>query len=158
MKVALDEITGVGGRCGQAAERDGKLPGHAAGTPGGEINVIGMTVEEATGRLDKFLDDAALANRSQVRIIHGHGTGGASQRDRHVSFASHPLVEKHSFENGRARRKSDHDCGAAEMRKWKLEIRNWDNGIKGMEACVMAVSGSARSAWFDILAAFRWPT
>ena len=30
---------------------------------GDEINVIGSTVEEATGRVDKFLDEAALANR-----------------------------------------------------------------------------------------------
>ena len=96
MKVALDEITGVEGDAG-------KLPGvtvsapHGAGAPSGEINVIGMTVEEATGRLDKFLDDAALANRSQVRIIHGHGTG-ALRKGIGTFLASHPLVEKHSFE------------------------------------------------------------
>ena len=40
-----------------------------------EINVIGCTVEEATSRVDKFLDEAALAGKPTVRIIHGHGTG-----------------------------------------------------------------------------------
>ena len=40
-----------------------------------EINVIGCTVEEATRRVDKFLDEAALAGKPSVRIIHGHGTG-----------------------------------------------------------------------------------
>ena len=40
-----------------------------------EINVIGCTVEEATGRVDKFIDNAALAGKPSVRIIHGHGTG-----------------------------------------------------------------------------------
>ena len=36
--------------------------------------MIGCTVEEATRRVDKFLDKAALAGR-RVRVIHGHGTG-----------------------------------------------------------------------------------
>jgi DNA mismatch repair protein MutS2 len=58
-----------------------------------EINVIGCTVEEATGRVDKFLDDAALAGRSSVRIIHGHGTG-ALRRGLAEFLSSHPLVEK----------------------------------------------------------------
>ena len=40
-----------------------------------EINVIGNTVEEASERVDKFLDVAALAGHPSVRIIHGHGTG-----------------------------------------------------------------------------------
>jgi DNA mismatch repair protein MutS2 len=62
-----------------------------------EINVIGMTVEEATDRLDKFLDDAALANKVRIRIIHGHGTG-ALRKGIGEFLASHPLVEKHSFE------------------------------------------------------------
>ncbi len=62
-----------------------------------EINVIGMTVEEATDRLDKFLDDAALANKARIRIIHGHGTG-ALRKGIGEFLASHPLVEKHSFE------------------------------------------------------------
>jgi DNA mismatch repair protein MutS2 len=67
------------------------------GAVSGEINVIGMTVEEATDRLDKFLDDAALANRTQVRVIHGHGTG-ALRKGIGTFLSSHPLVEKHSFE------------------------------------------------------------
>ncbi len=56
-----------------------------------------MTVEEATDRLDKFLDDAALANKARIRIIHGHGTG-ALRKGIGEFLASHPLVEKHSFE------------------------------------------------------------
>ena len=40
-----------------------------------EINVIGCRVEEASGRVDKFLDEAALAGIPSVRIIHGHGMG-----------------------------------------------------------------------------------
>jgi len=58
----------------------------------GEINVIGCTVEEASGRVDKFLDEAALAGKPSVRIIHGHGTG-ALRRGLAEFLAAHPLVE-----------------------------------------------------------------
>ncbi len=58
-----------------------------------EINVIGCTVEEATRRVDKFLDDAALAGSASVRIIHGHGTG-ALRRGLAEFLVAHPLVER----------------------------------------------------------------
>jgi DNA mismatch repair protein MutS2 len=105
MKVALDEITAVEGA---APAPKSSLPaaklqsvtvtsqrGEAATSD--EINVIGMTVEEATDRLDKFLDDAALAHKARIRIIHGHGTG-ALRKGIGEFLATHPLVEKHSFE------------------------------------------------------------
>jgi DNA mismatch repair protein MutS2 len=103
MKVALDEITGVegdatGSKTAAPASKLQSVTVRAERSKGAdEINVIGMTVEEATGRLDKFLDDAALANKSQVRVIHGHGTG-ALRKGIGVFLSSHPLVEKHSFE------------------------------------------------------------
>ena len=40
-----------------------------------ELNVIGQTTDEAVDAVDKFLDEASLASFSQVRIVHGHGTG-----------------------------------------------------------------------------------
>lgn len=40
-----------------------------------EINLIGMNVDEAIARLDKYLDDAYLSHLSSVRIVHGKGTG-----------------------------------------------------------------------------------
>ncbi len=57
-----------------------------------EINVIGCTVEEATRRVDKFLDEAALAGRPNGRIIHGYGTG-ALRRGLGDFLSAHPLVE-----------------------------------------------------------------
>lgn len=40
-----------------------------------EINLIGMTTDEAVPLLDKYLDDAYLAHLPQVRVVHGRGTG-----------------------------------------------------------------------------------
>lgn len=40
-----------------------------------EINLIGMTVDEAIPTLGKYLDDAYLAHMEHVTIIHGRGTG-----------------------------------------------------------------------------------
>jgi DNA mismatch repair protein MutS2 len=41
----------------------------------GEINLVGLTVDEAIPKLDKALDDAALAERTELRVIHGFGQG-----------------------------------------------------------------------------------
>ncbi len=40
-----------------------------------ELNVLGLTVDEATLMVDKFLDDCSIANLQTIRIIHGKGTG-----------------------------------------------------------------------------------
>jgi DNA mismatch repair protein MutS2 len=102
MKVGLDEITGVEGPnvAGSARSTKGSITVRAQASDegtGGEINLIGCTVEEATERVDKFLDEAALANRSRVRIIHGHGTG-ALRKGLAQFLSKHPLVDSQSFE------------------------------------------------------------
>jgi len=58
-----------------------------------EINVIGSTAEEACEQVDKFLDQAYLAGRARLRIIHGHGKG-ILRTSLHEMFTSHPHVEK----------------------------------------------------------------
>jgi DNA mismatch repair protein MutS2 len=40
-----------------------------------EINIIGERADEARDRVEQFLDQAALATASRVRIVHGHGMG-----------------------------------------------------------------------------------
>jgi len=61
-----------------------KLPGRAssgkmkmskAATISTEINLLGMTVDEALSALDKYMDDAYLSHLPSVRIVHGKGTG-----------------------------------------------------------------------------------
>lgn len=124
MKVALDEIVGIeqppapaetprrgnisvstassraGGNFSSAlASESSSVRSVASGkTASGEISVIGLTVEQATELVDKFLDDAALAHLPSVRIIHGHGTG-ALRRGLGDFLESHPLVAAHSFES-----------------------------------------------------------
>ena len=40
-----------------------------------EINLLGMTTDEAVMALDKYLDDARMSHLDTVRIVHGKGTG-----------------------------------------------------------------------------------
>ena len=54
-----------------------------------ELNLIGMTTDEAIPALDKYLDDAYLAHLPQARIIHGRGTGA-------LKAAVHQLLRRSS--------------------------------------------------------------
>ena len=58
-----------------------------------EIDVRGNNTEEAITIIEKYLDDAALSSLSQVRIIHGKGTG-ALRKGLHEHFRNHPHVKK----------------------------------------------------------------
>lgn len=57
-----------------------------------ELNVIGMTVQEAIPVIDKYLDNAILAKVYTVRLIHGVGTG-ALRKGVHTYLKKHPKVE-----------------------------------------------------------------
>ena len=48
-------------------------------TANSEINVIGLTVDEALPLVDKFIDDCFLAKLETARIVHGKGTGKLRQ-------------------------------------------------------------------------------
>ncbi len=119
MKVPLEDITAIvaeeaqPGVAGRRGDPRWSLEGQAQGSAptrgitvhaqpgdepaGDEINVIGCTVEEATRRVDKFLDRAVLEGKPRVRIIHGHGTG-ALRRGLAEFLSSHPLVERFTAE------------------------------------------------------------
>ncbi|HWR82482.1 MAG TPA: endonuclease MutS2, partial [Candidatus Deferrimicrobium sp.] len=59
--------------------------------PRPEIHLRGMTVEEATENLEKFLDRAVAAGLSQIYIVHGKGTG-ALRRSLTAYLKGHPHV------------------------------------------------------------------
>ena len=65
----------------------------AEGNGKSELNVIGQTTDEAVDAVDKFLDAASLASLSQVRIVHGHGTG-ALRRAIAELLKDHPHVAR----------------------------------------------------------------
>jgi DNA mismatch repair protein MutS2 len=58
-----------------------------------ELKLIGKTTDEAIELTDKFLDEAFLNGLSQVRIIHGHGTG-ALRRAITELLTGHPHVAR----------------------------------------------------------------
>jgi DNA mismatch repair protein MutS2 len=62
-----------------------------------ELDLRGQRVEDALPLLDKYLDDAYLANLPYVRIIHGKGTGTLRQVVREA-LGENPLVK--SFKQG----------------------------------------------------------
>ena len=53
----------------------GKLRMSKTATISPEINLIGMTTDQAIMTLDKYLDDAYISHISPVRVVHGKGTG-----------------------------------------------------------------------------------
>jgi DNA mismatch repair protein MutS2 len=56
-----------------------------------ELKLIGKKSDEAVELTDKFLDQAFLSGLSEVRIIHGHGTG-ALRRAIAELLTGHPHV------------------------------------------------------------------
>jgi DNA mismatch repair protein MutS2 len=58
----------------------------------GELNVIGQRVDPAVSGVERYLNDASLANVGQIKIIHGIGTGRLSRAIRDY-LKDHPLVE-----------------------------------------------------------------
>lgn len=58
-----------------------------------EINVIGANVDQATDRVDKFLDEAFMAGAETVRIVHGYGKG-ALRRAIAELLTGHTHVER----------------------------------------------------------------
>jgi DNA mismatch repair protein MutS2 len=63
-------------------------------TPETELDIRGMTGDEALPMVDKFIDDAVLAGLHRIDIIHGKGTGAL--RKKVTDFLSqHPRVKAH---------------------------------------------------------------
>lgn len=99
MKIPLTDVLGIESAparhpAATAAQRGITVTSTPADEPSArEINVIGNTVEEASRRVDKFLDAAALEGFPHVRVIHGHGTG-ALRRGLAEFLTAHPLVAK----------------------------------------------------------------
>ena len=68
MKKAFENAGGAGNK-----QRDLDFSRNQSISP--ELNLLGMTTDEALNELDKHLDDARTSHLSSVRIVHGKGTG-----------------------------------------------------------------------------------
>ncbi len=69
------DISGPALETTRANTGSGKIKMSKSASVSPEVNLIGMTVDEAIPVLDKYLDDAYLAHLPQVRVVHGRGTG-----------------------------------------------------------------------------------
>jgi len=78
--------TGVVKTGGTLIRREMRKPGVSP-----ELDLRGKRAEEVEPLLDDYLNEASLCSLSQVRIIHGIGTGTVRQIVRET-LASHPLV------------------------------------------------------------------
>jgi DNA mismatch repair protein MutS2 len=96
LKVGLENAEKVGAP--KPASTRGTTARTATKVISTELDLRGKRADEVEVALDIYLNDAALANLSEVRIIHGIGTGTVRQIVRDF-LAAHPLVK--SFRTGR---------------------------------------------------------
>jgi DNA mismatch repair protein MutS2 len=76
MRCHEDELQGLAAATvGSAPLPARRIVKPAAPTVTPELKLLGLRADEALRRLDDYLDQALLAGREQVRIVHGHGTG-----------------------------------------------------------------------------------
>lgn len=60
-----------------------------------QINLLGQRVEEAVQNVEKYIDDSYAAGLTQVRIVHGKGTG-ALRRAVQEFLKDNPLVQSYN--------------------------------------------------------------
>jgi DNA mismatch repair protein MutS2 len=94
MRFAREKLEPSAGKSlrGSSAPPSTKITGpEPATTVTREVNVIGRTIEDALPEVEKFLDAALLAGATQLRVVHGHGTGRLREAVRDY-FRAHPAV------------------------------------------------------------------
>ncbi len=103
VQAAADDISALE----PAPEPPGNLPAGVSFDPAprlgvvpAEINVIGKTADEAREAVDKYLDDAVLAEMPRVRVIHGFGKN-ILRRELSKLLSGHVHVAKHYDAEGR---------------------------------------------------------
>jgi DNA mismatch repair protein MutS2 len=95
LRALVDELRVISPAAAAATAARGSVQVHVPSRDmlPGDLNVIGCSVDEALSRMEKFLDDALLAEHRTVRVIHGHGTGQL-RRALAEFLHVHPLVAK----------------------------------------------------------------
>ncbi len=88
-RINVSEVEGVD-KASEVTTVDTSLPPSAPPPP--ELEVRGMSVEEAMPLIDRHLDAAFRAGVPEVRIVHGKGTG-TLRRGIRDALSTHPLVK-----------------------------------------------------------------
>jgi DNA mismatch repair protein MutS2 len=96
MRVPVAELRATRRRSAPRPSARPLVPDHQDQVPR-ELDLRGMTGDEAIPLIDKFIDDAILAGLHRIDIIHGKGTG-ALRRKVTEFLSTHPRV--HSFRLG----------------------------------------------------------
>ena len=74
----------------------GPIASDKAQTISPELDLRGLTVDDAQYALGKYLDDARLAGLERVRLIHGKGTGVLRQAVQDY-LKNHPDIRSYSL-------------------------------------------------------------
>jgi len=95
MRARIDELRVIAAKAPAGGTAPARVHVNVAMAPRdaavSEINVIGTHAEEAVGRVERFLDEAMVAELRTLRIIHGFGTG-ALRRSIAEFLRAHPFV------------------------------------------------------------------
>lgn len=79
LRVPRSELIALSGASAPAQSPPATSPVPGRKPAAAEVNLVGLTVDEALPRVDKLLDEAFLAEHRRVRVIHGFGTGRLRQ-------------------------------------------------------------------------------
>ena len=90
LKIATSDLVGVPQGVWGARRAPSSVSYPTKSVPA-ELNLIGLTVEEARERVSKLLDDAALSDRRELRLVHGFGEGKLRKAIA-LLLEGHPLV------------------------------------------------------------------
>jgi len=89
------DLVATGGPPGDARAAERRAARAAGGEEpveaGGELLLLGLTVEDALDAVDDYLDRALRASAGSVRLVHGHGTGRLREAVRQ-HLRHHPAV------------------------------------------------------------------
>ncbi|MGH9862992.1 MAG: Smr/MutS family protein [Candidatus Acidiferrales bacterium] len=92
MKAKAGDVEAIEKAKGDSETRKSKLETRPQSSAVAELDLRGLRVEEAVEKADKFLDESVLTGHSEVRLIHGFGTG-ALKKALAEFLAQHPHVD-----------------------------------------------------------------
>jgi DNA mismatch repair protein MutS2 len=89
LEVAIDALAKAKGREQKVHKK--RVPKEERAEAATSIHLLGLRVEEALAKLEPFLDHAGVDRISELRIVHGKGTGALMKAVREY-LGTHPLV------------------------------------------------------------------